>query len=269
MNAIDNAITDLKFKIPQAILERAFVNEAIFGSFVKRTPISIDYLIREQVIEPRVMKDLNLVGGQEVTIPLKGIIPEYTMDNKTLWRIPMAATENRRISRVYSLVIGSNQSPTTANMYNQGASAIEDATAGLMMSHLPIPNISHHDIRLVGENTVLANINHQYAPNLHLRCVLENDAELNNLTPGILPKFSKLVELAVKSYIYNKLIIQIDQAQLSGGQELGRFSSIVEEYSDAEEMYQEYFEETWRKMAVFGDKEAYKRHLKRITGGRF
>lgn len=269
MNPIDKALSDLKFKIPKSVLKKAFMPKRVWGGGRSRTPISLDYRIREAVIEARVMEDCNLVGGTEVTVPLSQVQPEYLPDYKAIWKIPLALTQNRKISRVYSLVYGEGGAPMMSSMYNNGGSAYDDAASGLLATHMPIPNVSNAEIQLIGENTILANQHVQPTPYLYLRCVVENDGELNNLPPTTIPRFSKLVEYATKSYIYYTLILDIDQGELSGGQELGRFTQTVEDYADAEEMYQEYFEEKWRKIAVMSDPQAWKRVLKMATGGRF
>ncbi|MOA51142.1 hypothetical protein D3C78_1742520 [compost metagenome] len=75
--------------------------------------------------------------------------------------------------------------------------------------------------------------------------------------------------LATKAYIFTNIALPMDQAELSGGMALGRFKEIVDGYADAYEQYEQYFEETWRKVAIFNDPEANKRHLKLLTGGRW
>lgn len=269
MNPIDKALSELKFRIPKPILEKAFLPKRAWGGVRHRTPVSLDYRIREAVIDARVMEDCNLVGGTEVTVPLSNVPPQYLPDYKAIWEIPMALTQNRKISRVYSLIYGDGGAPVMSGMYNNGGSAYDDAASGLMASHMAIPNVSNAEIQLVGENTILSHQHVQPSPYLYLRCVVENDGELNNLPPTTIPRFCKLVEYATKSYIYNNLMLEIDQSELSGGMELGRFASMVEDYADAEELYQEYFEDKWRKIAVMSDPQAWRRVLKMSTGGRF
>lgn len=268
MNPITKALSDLKFRIPKPILEKAFLPTRTWGGIRHRTPISLDYRIRESVIDARVMVDCNLVGGTETTVPLNGILPQYLPEYKVVWVIPLSLTQNRKITRVYSLVYGDGGVPTNTNMYNTGGSIYDDAASGLLASHMPIPNVSNAEITLIGENTIMANAHIPQSPRLYLRCVLENDSEFNNLPPASIPRFCKLIEFAVKSYIYNELIVEMDMGELSGGANLGRFSSIVEGFADAEELYQEYFEEHWKKIAIFADDKARKRHLSMVTGGR-
>lgn len=267
MNPIVKALSDLKFKIPKQVLEKAFLPTASFGGLHNRTPLSLDFHIRQEVINARVLEDCNLVGGMEVSIPIGALVPEYLPEYKVVWKIPLKLTQNRRITKVLSIVQGRGGVPVRNNMYSPNHNAYTDASSGLLSSHTSIPNISNAEIDLIGENTVMAHMHIPATPLLYLRCVIENDQELNNLPGASVPKFSKLVELAVKSYIYNKLIITLDEAYLQGGQQLGSFLNIVEGFSDAEELYTEYLEETWRVVAFLSDKKSKKRHLRSVIGG--
>lgn len=265
MNPIDYALKELKYKIPRQILDAAFLQSRGFGEVSHKMPISIDYRIREEVIEPRIMVDTNLVGGEDTHINLSDIPPEHLPISKTIWRIPLEYTDNRSISKVDSLVYSTG---TNSNVYNVMNSAQDglysSASKGLLDSFKPIPNVSNADVRLVGENVVMADSLFPYISYIYLKCTLENDYQFNNFPKPAYPKFSKLVDLAVKSYIYNTLIIELDNAKLVGGQELGIFLSIVEGYSDSEELYQEYLTTTWSKIALLSDPESKRRHLKML-----
>lgn len=267
MNPINKALGDLKFKVPKAILELAFLPKIPFGAARHRSLVSLDYSIREAVIEAIVLVDCNLSGGVEITVPLVNIRPEYAADYKVIWRIPLEMTQNRPITRVYSLIFGRGGVPTLATPYGQGLSALEDAAKGLLTSQTPIPQISIANIQLIGENVVMAHMNVAPTPQLYLRCRIENDPELNNLPPTSVLAFSKLVEYAAKAYIYNLLYLDLDRAELAGGSDLGRFTSIIESYADSETLYQEYFADHFRKILFMSDTMSQRRYLKAATGG--
>ena len=59
MNPITKALSELKFRIPKPILEKAFLPKKTWGGLHHKTPVSLDYRIREAVIDARVM-----VGAQ-------------------------------------------------------------------------------------------------------------------------------------------------------------------------------------------------------------
>jgi hypothetical protein len=102
--------------------------------------------------------------------------------------------------------------------------------------------------------------------NGHLRCILANDEDYNNLQMRSVLAFCKLVELAVKAYIYNEYIVRIDMAFLSGGQEIGRFKEVVDTYSDSELAYEEYLKNVWTKVAFMNDPETFTKLLKLQIG---
>ena len=57
------------------------------------------------------------------------------------------------------------------------------------------------------------------------------------------------------------MIIKIDQAYLTGGQELGAFKNYVENLSDAEENYQTYLKEVMQKVFFMNDSSNYNRFI--------
>ena len=102
---------------------------------------------------------------------------------------------------------------------------------------------------------------------LYLRCFLENDADFNNLRSTILQRFSEMCLLAVKAYIYNTLKIKIDQGQMVGGINVGAFREVVDSYSDAHQMYHDFLLNKWKRLAIFNDPMAKKRHVRILMGG--
>ncbi|MNU92858.1 hypothetical protein D3C71_827860 [compost metagenome] len=271
MNPIQKAISDVKASIPREILERTFMkpDSIAYGTRSSYSPTSLDFRIRTAVIEGNVLPDCNLVGGTEVTIPLSSVIPQLVSDYNVIYRVPKSLTQNRSILRLLHLTFGDGGVVGSQNLAIQGRSAMMDGAQGVLQAHLPIPIVSTANLELVAENTVMVKDNITMPGNPYLRCVVEGDTELNHLQPTSYKAFSKLVVLATKAYIFNNIAIPMDQAALSGGMALGRIREIVDGYSDAYEQYDTYFEEVWRKVAIFNDPEANKRHLKLITGGRW
>ena len=72
-----------------------------------------------------------------------------------------------------------------------------------------------------------------------LVCRLGYDNEFTNLSNSSIIPLSKLILTATKAYIWVNLTIRIDQAVLSGGQDLGQFKSIVDSYQQELERYEE------------------------------
>lgn len=264
MGAIQKAIQEVKFAIPQEILNEVFLKRE-FG----RTPlpVSLDTMIREKVIDARVMVDCNLLGGTQVELPLAGVTPELVDTYKTIYRIPMSLTQNRLISRVLSITISQSTMMNSSYMGVEGYSQILEAAKGMMAAQAGIPIVSTAYIRLIAENTVLVSDYMSLPRSAFLRCFLENDSEYSQLNSMTYPHFSQLVELAVKAYIYNNAIIPMGMGQLVGGMELGRFREIIDSYSDANQMYKEYIVEKWTKVMVMDDPRSKERALRMVVGG--
>lgn len=266
MNPITKALSDIKFRIPKPILEDAFKPRHALGGMFRNSAQSLDFHIRQQVIDARVMEDCNLVGGAEARIYIGDIQPEYLPQFRMIWRIPLSKTQNRAITKAYSLgmgfggFVGKLASPT--------GSSLQAAANDLLDNNRVSGSTIDTEIELVGRNTIMSYQEMTPVPDLFLNCVIENDAEFNNLPASAIPKFTKLVEYAVKSYIYNTMVLEVGEAELRGGASLGQYNSIIEGYADAEENYQDYFLNHWRKIAYMADPTARQRHLRRVLGGR-
>lgn len=265
MNPVTKALQELSYRIPRAILEKTFLSNVRPFSVL---PTSLDARIRETVIEPRVMVDCNLMGGTETTIPLAGLSRQQVDSFTYIYRIPKEKTQGRTITRALSISYGQvGVLGTSSNIPMQGTSPLIDAAAGLLQSQMPIPAVSTAQCQLIGENVIMVIDTVAIPQDIYLRCWLENDSSFNHLQPTSYKDFSKLVELAVKSYVYNHNMIPMDRAYIAGGVELGQFRSIIESYSDAEENYQTFLNEVWRKVAVLNDFHGKRRHISQITGG--
>lgn len=264
MNPIQKAISEVKFRIPLDILNAAFIRPE-FGQ--RALPLNIDTLIRQKVIEDRVRIDCDLVGGNEILVPLIGVTPEYIDQFHVVYRIPKALTQNRSITRALSITMGLGTVMGTTNMGLTGSSPLLDATAAVMASQLPIPPISTAYVELIAENTVLVSDTFRYPSDIYLRCKVEHDSDFTQMSTPTYHRFARLVELATKAYIYNNLIIAIGQGQLYGGQDLGKFKEIVEGFADANDLYDTFLNDTWKRVAIMDDGESFRRHLKLLSGG--
>ena len=265
MNAITRAIADLKFKIPPEILDIVFVKNR---QRWRDTPQNLDSNILETVIRPRVLVDCNLVGGTEAYVSLEGIPFERMNDYTSVYRIPKDRTQNRSIMSVLNITFSD---PTRTSNYGV-ASGINNSTllqAGqaVMDAHASMPVTSTANIDLIGENTIVVRDTVILPPNTYIRCVLANDENLSHIHFRSYRPFSHLVTLAVKAYIYNEYSIKLDAGELHGGQALGKFKEIIEQYADAEELYDAFITEKWQKISTMNDPTTYDRFLKTIVGG--
>jgi hypothetical protein len=264
MSALIKAVDHVKFSIPFEVLRVAFKDDLHNW---RQAPISIDTQIMDKVIKPRVLIDANLVGGAHTIVSLEGLSPKF-LDNYTMmYEIPPDRVSYREIVSVLSigylpyagaLGYGSGQGvPTNGSMTDLNA-----VGQRVMDSVSSIPSVSTATCDLVGYNTVVVRDNQRLAANYSLRCIIANDSNLANINPRSYIPFAKLCELAVKAFIYNTLIIKIDQAYLSGGQDLGAMRNYIEGLSDAEQMYQTQLSDVWRNVAFHNDQPSHERFIR-------
>ena len=265
VNLIQKALDEVRFCIPEAILDLVFVSRDYRQ---RRLPVSVDAKIRELVIQQRVMVDCRLVGGTQVEIPLEGLVPEFYGNFEAIYRIPKNRTQNRVISNVYSIAYSNLTGGSTMQVGDSNASALLGAAAQVFAAVTPANIISTAYLELIGENTVLVRDNTILPTNLTLRCMLEYDEQFSSIKPTSYHDWCKLVELATKAYIFNNYAIKMDEGVLQGGVQLGRIREIIDGYSDSNELYYTHLRDTWRKVSLLNDTESKQRHLRALIARR-
>ncbi len=248
VNAMDLALTEIHFSIPYKLLELTFKNPN-FGY-----QISIDEAIMTQVIRARVLKHCNLVGGKYKEIILRPDFWVPTQPEKaalvqnigqfSIYRIPPEERDFLPIVDVSEI-----EWPGVQNGYGMpyagyysgnslGNAARKMLDAQTFRSTPPKPTVE----LLSGD---LIRLNPSQHSNIQwvLNCRLEYDKDAINMNQAAAKVFAKLCVAAVKSYIYRQLIVTIDQAFIETGYEISVIKSLVEEYKDAEEKFEELLEE--------------------------
>lgn len=269
LNPITRAVAEIHFRIPREILNEVF--KPLNYSW-QTTVINVDEQIINQVIRPRILIDCNLVGGVEVLIPLMNV-PSYSENNyTTVFHIPKSMTQGRSITAVLSY---SYMTPSLMAAMNSNLNVPDCGRSSLVLTGQAMydsfnlsamPSTARID--LIAENTVMIKDTNNTSGTGVLRCVVSNDENLSNLQIRAIPYFVKLCELGVKSFIFNKYAIYMDEATVRGGFQIGRFKEIIDGYSDAEQMYQEYLLATWKRVAFMNDTETHTRYLRSLIGGR-
>lgn len=267
MSAIMKAVDEIKREIDEEVLEIAFPQkfQGMYGVYE-----SIDHRLLSEVIRPKVLVDCNLVGGIITNVPLVGLVPMRPDVETMVFNIPKERTQNRSIMSVLSVgylpyagVHSANSPGQQIPNVNLGyGSELSSLAHRVFDSHRAVPATSTASVSLIAENVVLIKDPLRITSVYTLRCMLENDENLNNLSPRSWLDFSYLCILAVKAHIYRKLRRQLDRGYLEGGQELGAIKEIVMEYSDASEQYRTYLKEVWAEVAAHTDQETNERLIR-------
>lgn len=263
MNPITKAIDEIRFSIPPQILNEAFLRRE---HNLAMQLVSLDTIIREQVLEPRVMVDIDLHGGTETYLPLSNPVRSDKPDPYTvIYHIPDEVTQNRPIVQVFTVHFGILGFHNAGLALHAGHTSMDAANRQVLDSAQQSTPAQTSYLNLIAHNTVMARFVYMPRQHAYLRCRLGNDNALSHIRPQAFPAFSEMCVNATKAWIYNQLNIRIDQGQLSGGQMLGTFREVVQNYADAEERYQENLR-GWKKQMVWNDPEVSRRFHRTLIG---
>jgi hypothetical protein len=257
LNPILKAIQDCKFHIPLQLLQSTFAPTTVLG---RPTALNMDALIRDKVIDARCRVDCNLTGGTMLDIPLRNIRPmQVPLPSGTpyswslIYEIPMSLTQNRVITRVMWIANTISPISGTYTYASYNGSALTNAAMGVMQSQAPIPTSSTARVDIINTNTIMISDTNQWPYDCTMRVYVEYDNEMSQLPSGSYRFFSKLCLYAIKAYIYNTLIINVNQGELFLGQELGKYKEILDTYADANDLYDAYLEDTMREVLAYSD----------------
>lgn len=225
--------------IPVEILEEAFVIPFRTERFA---PVSMDAMIIQEVIQKRVLPDLNIEYATRINIPLGQCIVTPVTTQDYIVEVPEELVNGRKIITV----LGINFTQVIAGDTMYGNGTIVGNQSGMLVAAQKMANATsgmspNYDVNvdMISGSTFRI----RRAGYLNMSCqvelILENDPELNNIPITAAKYLKKLVVLAVKAYLYRKLRIRLNQAKLDGGSELTAFSEFVESYRDANEQYLE------------------------------
>lgn len=259
---IEAALNRLTMRMPTQILELVF-----FPNQEHRTTdaTNLNARIRELVIDPLVMTDINNKGGMAVEIDISQRWIKQVSPVMCLVNVPMQATQNRRITSTLNSSFG-------INMINNAAVGVANQSNQVLMganrvfnSAKPPPYVGTPDIRVMGNNQL--EIRNFVAVPIRIRGLVrvEYSRDFTELRPNYWEEFSLLVEQAIKAYCYNQMLAPMDRAFLQGGVEMGRISSKIEEWSDAQETYDDYLRDRWSRILILNDPILSKRHVKMIS----
>lgn len=259
MSAFDTALRRI-MTIPREVLKQAFMPTRYDPTRQSRyydntIPLSLETLIKDQVIIGRVMKDIDLVSGTEIEIPLHGVEWEWVDNFNTIYRLSDRDTGGRTVTSVYEVTYGRGSSQSGHSVhtsYSTNTSALLKASKDVLRGSTGAPSISTSYAQSIGHNVILVNnvsLTNAYGV---LRCQVSNDPNLNNLRPQYHQRFASLCLHAVRSHVYSSLVIDLDEGALRGGQTIGRFREIVDNFADADTIYIEELD-MWQKIGILND----------------
>lgn len=266
MNPIQKALDLIKFEIPPQILRTFFVSSNLIN---RHQNVNIDENILAQVIRPRVLVDCSLVGGAEININMNGLASDIVDPLTTVYRIPKERTQGRSIMSVLSIAyVDANSLVNWGNTIPTcDVSALGTAAGALLSSQTPPAVAGTARVRIIGDNVIEVRDAQRMATYGSCRAIVANDENMSHLQPRSYYDFAELCLHAVKGYIYNEYIVDIDMGQLHAGQNIGRFKDEIEKYADSNENYRVFLHERFTKVQVLNDTETTNRFIKALVGG--
>lgn len=273
MSVIQTAIEQIHMEIPFELLQLAFLPRRYDPSRRKiyidgTTPVSIDAMIRDIIVEGYVGKRINRDTGQDIDISLREIPGEHIDYWNSIYRIPDSLTHQRTITAVKKVTYGNHRYGGVAATNCGGGSALMGATRGLMAAHSKPGLIGTAEVTIVGHNTVQITDVNRIQSDMILTCTVSHNANFDDIPAASQHRFDELCVLATKAYIYTKLNISLDEGAINSGANNGRIREVVDSYADAMQMYKEYHLEKWRTAAFINNKAQYRKAMAYAVGGR-
>lgn len=248
-NPISYAISKImSIGIDKTILELSYGGVNSIG--VKRN-ISIEL---DKVLSKYVCNDFNLISGDTIDIPISKCKLIPSSDGRVYY-VPPEARRNVDIREVYSIRQKANITHTGITSYGlpMGGSSIVNGLTS-MMNAIDNPQvIGNTYIELEDDNTIRVT---SADTNISMYDVfvveIENRDRLRKIKRGSYPLFAKIATAYIKAHIYSNRI-NINKAAIYGGHELSEVSSVISEFSGAQEEYDNYISEDAGKLLIFAD----------------
>ena len=252
MNAITIATRDVFMSIPEPILR--------YGLIKPKTDdymLSLDHLLLTKVIRPLVMVDMDAYGSNKIAIPVNECSIVYRGTDGTTLNVPKKLTNFRSIAIPVDLTIG-----RPLQLFGVGRSNSDRVSESIG----PVQGYVNSNVTLVGENTVFIQKYEDNGIDAYLNCIIENDAMLNNISSRNYMALGELVILATKAYIYNEVVLKLNEGYILQGQSSDGFKDIINEWSSSLQDYKEYFQTKWRKISFMNDKPRRSTLIKSMFG---
>lgn len=263
MNPIAKAIDEIMWDIPLEILTQVFITQDMVAC---GAALSLETRIRETIIDNRVVVDLDLFGTNEDYISLDAPCrSEYIDPYTVVYYVPEEVTQGRPIRQLYSLHFGILGYQNAGQALRYSESPLGSEVRKVLDSAMRIPPALTSYLNLINHNTFMVRFVTLPYPSAFLRCRLGADSEMNFLRPTSIPMFAELCVHAAKAYIYNRMRIPMDQAFLSGGQQLGAFRDTIMEWAGENAEYKEKMKRMRKLITAFNDPEARRRHIRTVV----
>lgn len=245
IDAVRQAMSRIYNTIPLPVLEAAFKPY--------NSDMSLDALILQKVILARVRDDISVRGGKVLDLICDLNWCQYTASPSpyalgisgayTVFHIPPEAREHRDISAVVRVRFPYSINTSSSGTFYNDCVVRGNTVGGLVSEALRIQTysgmiVTPTAIVLPGNQIQLDPPQYNFVP-WQIRVRLRYDDNFSGMEVSTIHPFAQICEYAVKAYIYNNLIFEIESNMVFKGADIGVMKEIVENYRDANEKYDE------------------------------
>lgn len=273
MDAVSYCIAKIRQNIPRQLLDEAFKPQRYdpirsVRRYDNVLSQSIDDLIRTKIMEGMVALDLEQFAGTEDTLPLN-IAEKIPYDPwNVVYRFNKKDLGGRNIIKVHEVLFATNLGYGVDGFgaHNRSRDMLTSVARDISRATVGTEATGTAYVELIGPNTILVNDINIITGYTRLRCTLTYDKLFNEIKPAYRKDLADLSVMAAKAYIYNTLVIDVDEGIIRSGKALGSFKEQLDKYSDSMQMYDEMLETTMRKIAIMNDTEQYRKVMKLALG---
>lgn len=275
MDAVSYCVSKIRQHIPRQLLDEAFKPQRYdpirsVRRYDNVLSQSLDDLIRTKIMEGMVGIDLEQIAGTEDLIPISMAerIP-YDPWN-VVYRFNKKDLGGRNIIKVHEILLGYNLGYGVGGYGEQNRSKdmLTSVARDISRATIGVPSTGSAYVELIGPNTILVNDINIISGYTTVRCTLTYDKLFNEIKPAYRRDLAALSVLAAKAYIYNHLVIDVDEGVIRAGKTLGSFKQTLDKYEDSIQMYEEMIDTTISKIAIMNDTEQYRKVMKLALGSR-
>lgn len=249
MEVIQDSIQYMLRYIPRVLVIKALEQSSVLDAKVLNTKeiVSVESAVYSKIINKQIAKDCNIYGGKiKECVLLPSWVIQHTERESDKWmrhvhdstyRIPPSEREWRDIVGVISVKQRSIEGVDTPYNVTWRSSSLVDHMKNMLGAQsmndawvAPVPELISTDIvRLVSA---------QYTA-IHwvMEMELAYPENFSNINRSSIPFFREMVLYATQQFIYNNLVIPMDEAAMVSGAPLGSIKELVYKYENARELY--------------------------------
>lgn len=237
-------LSHIKQNIPPELLALAFKP--------RKYSTTVEQRIISEIIEGPILLDTNLVGGKRRDIfirpnwkinlrPTSGDVLGTGVES-SYYVVPPEARENRNISSIIGLTPFLTSSLPGAGVNSNNDASYGNTATGMLSEMLNTRTFANYptppQVTLEGTN-IIKFYPEQLIDGLPVTVMLEYDSEFLNMNQSGIFAMQRLVLCAVQRYISTQLRVSIDETEVVAGMEIGIIKTLVDDYAQKAEQYQE------------------------------